>query len=90
MLKDQGIKSLLQRLRHNVENSAHSEPEPITASRLIIGEEKKKIQEVQTPSKKGKVLINPVPVMGRQTSRSRESSPEQKPQSILKRSSTML
>ena len=69
MIKDRGIKSLLQRLRHNVETSAHSKPEPIAASRLIVGEEKKKIQEVQSSAKKGKVLINPVPVMGRHTVR---------------------
>ena len=42
MLKDRGIKSLLQRLRHNVDSSAQGKPEPITASRLISGDDKPK------------------------------------------------
>ena len=35
MLKDKGIKNLLQRMRNNVENSANRPPEVIKNSKLI-------------------------------------------------------
>lgn len=95
MLKDRGIKSLLQRLRNNVEISPHKTPEKITSSKLLSTNTKSK-DNLSNTSRKSKVMINPVPVdivsRSRATSRSKDScsSPGLKPQSILKRSSTIL
>lgn len=95
MLKDRGIKNLLQRLRDNVESSPQGLKEPITSSKLISVRESKPAGEPSSPGRnKSKVMINPVPVdIGKRSKagdRDRTPSPERKPQSILKRSSTIL
>lgn len=72
MLKDKGIKNLLQRLRDNVETSAQRPPEVIKSSKLIScgkGEARPKqppsSENVESPGRcrrGSKVLFNPVPV----------------------------
>ena len=62
-MKDKGIKSLLQRLRNNVEISPHKTPEKITSSKLIpTGTKSKEKDGESSAGRKSKVLINPVPV----------------------------
>lgn len=85
------------RLRNNVEISPHKTPEKITSSKLIsTGQKSKEKDGDLSPGRKSKVMINPVPVdivsRSKVINRSRDniSSPEIKPQSILKRGSTIL
>ena len=93
MLKERGVKSLLQRLRGNVEASGNLavKPEVIKDSKLMKAGE-------GSPTKAGgmmssKVMINPVPVAinrnGSQQGRKDLPSPA-KPQGILKTSSKIL
>lgn len=64
MVKDKGIKNLLQRLRDNVESSPTKPPETIKTSKLIsCGKSKDKNVSPEGRSRKNsKVMINPVPV----------------------------
>lgn len=73
MLKEKGLKNLLQKLRDNVETSAQKPPEVIKSSKLMScgkpSPSKSKMEapseniESPTKSKRGsKVLFNPVPV----------------------------
>lgn len=72
MLKDKVVKNLLEKLRDNVEKSAHNPPEIIKSSKLISCGKGKSVtkapnssENVELPSpgkRSSKVLINPVPV----------------------------
>ena len=94
MMKERGMKSLLQRLRNNVSNSGKDSPQTIKVSKLIsCGEKNSQNQQMS----KSKVLINPVPVdIGKNrhnrslNDASPTFSPTKKPQSILKQSSAIL
>jgi hypothetical protein len=99
MMKNRGVKSLLQRLRENIEISPQKNPEVIKTSKLITcGVPDANLSPLR---KSSKVMINPVPVdiarkslaTGNRNSRSDISppnSPTRQPQSILKQSSNIL
>lgn len=89
LLRERGVKSLLQRLRSNVQSSGITPPETITTSKLISCGDKN-IND-KSPTKNGKVLINPVPVhinrgSNKESSRKEEVQSPGRPQSILKTS----
>lgn len=99
IMKARGVKSLLQRLRDNVENSPTKNPEVIKTSKLISVGNESAVRSPQNTRKNSKVMINPVPVDiakkslatgSRTLNNSPSPSPERKPQSILKQSSNIL
>ena len=91
MLREKGVKTLLQQLRGNVDSSSKQFVEPIRMSKLMSCGEAPKRQASRSESP-SKVLINPVPVdikrKNQATKDSSPASPEKRPTSILKKNSS--